>query len=97
MSDLRDRAGAAEPEDLARLFLDRASAGDVDGVVALHEPDAVLASPPGGLSIGTAAIRCRCRGSPPRWTALRTYSPILAGRKQPTGLCNAGRFFIRPS
>ncbi len=28
MSDLRDRAGAAEPEDLARLFLDRASAGE---------------------------------------------------------------------
>ena len=72
MSNLRDRAGAAEPEDLARLFLDRASAGDVDGVVALYEPDAVLASPPGGLSIGTAAIR-------------RVYEALLAGRPQFSG------------
>lgn len=34
---------AHEPEDLARLFNARANAGDVDGLVALYEPDAVLA------------------------------------------------------
>ena len=36
--------GAAAPEDLARLFNQRANAGDVEGLVALYEPDAVLAA-----------------------------------------------------
>lgn len=31
------REPAAAPEDLGRLFLQRAGAGDVDGVVALSE------------------------------------------------------------
>ena len=34
---------AQHPEDLARFFIDRANAGDVEGLVALYEPDAVLA------------------------------------------------------
>ena len=38
---------ALRPEDLDRLFLERANAGDVDGVVDLYEPQAVLAFPPG--------------------------------------------------
>ena len=29
--------GVLQPEDLDRLFLERANAGDVDGVVALYE------------------------------------------------------------
>ncbi|MBO0822316.1 MAG: nuclear transport factor 2 family protein [Actinobacteria bacterium] len=45
-----------EPEDLDRLFVQRANAGDVEGVVALYEPDAVLAFPPGELTVGTDAI-----------------------------------------
>jgi ketosteroid isomerase-like protein len=48
---------AREPEDLDRLFLERANAGDVDGVVALYEPDAVLAFAPGQVAVGTDAIR----------------------------------------
>lgn len=52
-----DHAPAREPEDLERFFIQRASAGDVDGVMALYEPDAVLAFPPGQLTIGTDAIR----------------------------------------
>lgn len=35
---------AQAPEDLARLFNERANAGDVEGLVALYEPDAVLAA-----------------------------------------------------
>jgi hypothetical protein len=42
-----EREQAREPEDLDRFFLERARAGDVEGVVALHESDAVLASPTG--------------------------------------------------
>jgi ketosteroid isomerase-like protein len=52
-----DHAPAKEPEDLERFFVQRASAGDVEGVVALYEPDAVLAFPPGELTVGTDAIR----------------------------------------
>jgi ketosteroid isomerase-like protein len=48
---------ALQPEDLDRLFLERANAGDVDGVVALYELDAVLAVAPGRLAIGAQAIR----------------------------------------
>lgn len=48
---------AHAPEDLDRLFLKRSNAGDVDGVVALYEADAVLAFPAGQLTIGAKAIR----------------------------------------
>ncbi len=52
-----DREKPAKPEDLARLFLDRANAGDVDGVVALYETGAVLAFPSGETAVGTKAIQ----------------------------------------
>ncbi|KAB2366200.1 hypothetical protein F9B16_39895 [Actinomadura montaniterrae] len=34
---------ASLPDDLSRLVVERLNAGDVDGLVALYEPDAVLA------------------------------------------------------
>ena len=40
--DSREQATA--PEILARLFHQRANAGDVEGLVALYEPDALLAA-----------------------------------------------------
>jgi ketosteroid isomerase-like protein len=64
--------GAQQPEDLDRLFLERANAGDVDGVVNLYEPDAVLAFPPGHLAAGRSAIR-------------EVYADLLAGRPRLTG------------
>jgi ketosteroid isomerase-like protein len=42
---------------LARFFVLRANAGDVDGLVALYEPDAVLATAAGEVARGTEAIR----------------------------------------
>lgn len=48
---------AMEPEDLTRLFVQRANAGDVDGLVELYEPDAVLAFPPGSQTVGHPALR----------------------------------------
>ncbi|TDC49658.1 nuclear transport factor 2 family protein [Jiangella ureilytica] len=48
---------ANEPNDLGRLFIERGNAGDVDGLVSLYEPDAVLAFPPGSLATGHAEIR----------------------------------------
>jgi ketosteroid isomerase-like protein len=48
---------ATEPNDLGRYFIERGNAGDVDGLVALYERDAVLAFPPGNLATGHAEIR----------------------------------------
>jgi uncharacterized protein (TIGR02246 family) len=52
-----ERTRATEPEDLARLFVERANARDLDGLVELYEPDAVLAYPPGATTVGRDAIR----------------------------------------
>ena len=57
MADAVDRTQARAPEDLGRLFLERARAGDVEGVVARYEPGAVLATPTGELIRGAAALR----------------------------------------
>lgn len=53
----RDDPEDMKPEDLTRLFVDRVNAGDLDGLVDLYEPDAVIAFPPGRLTQGHAAIR----------------------------------------
>ena len=58
---------AKRPEDLGDFFLERANAGDVDGVVALYEADAVLAFPAGQLTVGHDRIRA-------------VYAEFLAGR-----------------
>ena len=50
---------AKEPNDLARLFVQRANAGDLDGVVALFEPDAIMTGPDGGQIAGHQAIRAK--------------------------------------
>lgn len=54
------REGALQPEDLTRLFVERANAGDAEGLAALYEPDAVLAFPPGQMTVGREAIRAVC-------------------------------------
>lgn len=51
------REQAMEPEELTRLFVERANAGDAEGLAALYEPDAVLAFPPGHVTVGREAIR----------------------------------------
>lgn len=64
-----ERAKATEPEDLSRFFVERANAGDVDGLVELYEPDAVLVLSPGRVFVGHDKIR-------------RAYELLLAA--QPT-------------
>lgn len=63
----RDRRKAARPQELSDLLVDRLNAGDVDGLVALYEPDAVLALPGGAEARGADEIR-------------RTFKTLLADR-----------------
>lgn len=76
-----DRMRADKPEELSRLIVDRLNAGDVEGLVALYEPDAVLALPAGAVATGSAEIRAAYQ----RITAGRpTFSP---GTPKPTLRC----------
>jgi len=56
MSGGRRYEPAIQPNDLGRFFVERANAGDVEGLVALYEPDAVLALPT-GVATGRDEIR----------------------------------------
>ncbi len=47
---------ALKPEDLTRLFVERANAGDAAGIAALYEEQAVMAYPPGSQTVGRDAI-----------------------------------------
>lgn len=51
-----NRELAQTPEDLARLFVERANARDAEGLAELYAPDAVLAFPPGSSTVGREAI-----------------------------------------
>jgi uncharacterized protein (TIGR02246 family) len=48
---------ALKPEDLTRLFVERANEGDAAGIAALYEEHAVMAYPPGSQTAGRDAIR----------------------------------------
>jgi len=48
---------AREPNDLEKFFVERANAGDVDGLVALYEPGAVLVAEDGETARGADQIR----------------------------------------
>jgi ketosteroid isomerase-like protein len=52
-----DMKKARTPEDLARLFVELANAGDAEGLTQLYEPDAVLDFPAGTPHQGHEEIR----------------------------------------
>ena len=52
-----DAERATHPEVLSRLIVERLNAGDVDGLTALYEPNAVLALPDGEIATGSDEIR----------------------------------------
>ena len=57
MNDGSRLEAAAHPDDLAGFFIERANAGDVEGLVALYKPGAVLTFPTGHVATGAHAIR----------------------------------------
>jgi ketosteroid isomerase-like protein len=48
---------AKVPNDLEKYFVERANAGDIDGLVALYEPNAIVAYGDGETAIGLKEIR----------------------------------------
>jgi ketosteroid isomerase-like protein len=72
MGEKGEQERAGQPDDLGRLFIERANAGDVEGLAALYEPGAVLAAPQGQVTVGREAIR-------------QFYERLLAGRPTFTG------------
>ncbi|MDX8438619.1 YybH family protein [Mesorhizobium australafricanum] len=44
MTNAQNRQPARDPQDLERLLIDRQWAGDIEGMLALFEPDAVVDS-----------------------------------------------------
>ena len=57
MADEASREPARDPQDLERLLVTRQRAGDVEGMVALFEHDAVIDCGGGRLIRGREAIR----------------------------------------
>lgn len=72
---------ALHPEDLARFFVVRANAGDVDGLVALYAPDAVLVGPQGQVMRGAEAIRGF-------YTSVLADRPVFVAGDQRPAVCN---------
>jgi ketosteroid isomerase-like protein len=67
---------AANPEDLTSLFVQRANAGDAEGMAELYAADAVLAFPPGSATVGRDAIREVCE-------QLLVHAPRPFGLEEP--------------
>lgn len=72
------RPVAQQPEDLAVFFVERANAHDLDGLVALYAPDAVLAGMDGEMAVGHDAIRKVYAAM------LAAHSHFTAGEAAPT-------------
>jgi ketosteroid isomerase-like protein len=48
---------ATTPEEIHRLFEDAFNVGDIDGLMALYEPDAAVIPQPGSVAHGTEQVR----------------------------------------
>ena len=73
---------ATRPEDLTRLFVERANAGDADGIAALYEQNAVMAYPPGRTTVGREAIRALWReilSHAPKFEPEQPLPTLIAG------------------
>lgn len=77
---------AKEPEDLARFFVERANVGDIEGLLALYEPNATLALDAGKVAIGVDEIR-------QFYTSLLSSQPSFTPGIQATALRNGAIAF----
>lgn len=65
------RERPSEPDGVMRLFVERANAGDAEGMAALYEEGAVLAYPPGSEIRGRERILEACRALVARGVAFQ--------------------------
>jgi len=72
---------AKEPNDLERFFVERANAGDVEGLVALYETNATLACGDGEVVVGLDQLR-------KFFIKFLTSRPQLAPSIQAPALCS---------
>ena len=73
---------ARRPEELDHLFAQALNAGDLDALLALYEPNAVLAPQPGQVVTGAQSIREALRGFiaiKPTLTMLETKTIMQTG------------------
>lgn len=81
MAENNGHEPAREPNDLGRFFVERANAGDLEGLVALYTPDAVLEFPAGNLAVGSDAIRAAFQ------EMLASRPQFQPGRQAPALIC----------
>ncbi|MEV6492202.1 nuclear transport factor 2 family protein [Actinoplanes sp. NPDC051633] len=65
-----------KPEDITRLFVERANAKDAEGLSLLYEDDAVMAFPPGQQTVGREAIRKLWEEALPKMPAFEPEEPL---------------------
>jgi ketosteroid isomerase-like protein len=73
---MTDYQKARQPEDLTRLFVERANSKDAAGIAALYEENAVMAYPPGGQTVGRDAIQARWEKLLPRMPRFEQEEPL---------------------
>jgi uncharacterized protein (TIGR02246 family) len=73
---------ARRPDELDRLFAQALNAGNIDALLALYEPNAVLAPQPGQVVTGAQSIREALQGfiaMKPTLTILETKTVMQTG------------------
>lgn len=85
------RSVAQSPEELTRLFVERANAGDAIGLAHLYEPDAVVAYPPGRITKGRPAILAMCQVMVDKVTHFEAEDPVLTLRQGEIALTSTRR------
>jgi uncharacterized protein (TIGR02246 family) len=73
---MSEREKAQQPEDVTRLFVERANAKDAEGIAALYEEDAVMAYPPGSQTAGRKAIQAFWEQALPRMPRFTPEPPL---------------------
>jgi uncharacterized protein (TIGR02246 family) len=73
---MTEREKAQQPEDITRLFVERANAKDAEGLALLYEEDAVMAYPPGQQTVGREAIRTLWEGVLPHMPRFEQETPM---------------------
>jgi ketosteroid isomerase-like protein len=73
---MTEREKAYRPEDITRLFVERANAKDAEGIALLYEEGAAMAYPPGQQTVGREAIRALWEGALPHMPRFEPETPV---------------------